>query len=316
MNKAKSFIERHGGQLTVQGDYPYKVLTLDMGFFQARQAMLDILAEKQTGASSVWQPGTKTDRRRGRAEFWKHAEDNRHGTTAQLKQACASGEIPDWEVFTKAKAEFGESIAREILEHIGSGQARVRVFDEFDGELDTDRLDSDRPFLRRQKRPTEVRAIEIEYHIAASWRLKDAELTQFGAMVWACITTLESLGVMCGVTIVKHNSGTVEGHGISGTKLNFRVKEPGEYINDKDLAFACHMMFYRKLSWAMFALVANALDADTSGIGVGGTNPLNHAVSFSQGKLRFSMNQLEIGPDLIKAIKQALATGASVENVA
>jgi hypothetical protein len=117
--------------------------------------------------------------------------------------------------------------------------------------------------------------------------------------------------------VVKHNRDTYKVGPLNNgqTCLRIRIKEPGEFISDKALAFACHSIFYRKLSWALFAFVENAMDRDKIEAEVGGTMPLPKAVSFSEGKLCFSMNQTDIGPQLLTNIRKALAADIDVNNL-
>jgi hypothetical protein len=331
MNKAKQFIEAYNGQLgittvgSIRPDYngadnPIEVLTLDQRFDDTKRMMLELIQEgeaRKYAESKAWQGGDKTTKRKGKAAFWGHILDNNAGTEASLVTAMQGGDIPDWQVFLDAKAKLGEGLSQALESHIGQATMRVRRFDEYDGELDTDRLDSDRPFIRRTRARSETRMLEVELHIAAHWTIKSHEITAFGAMVWATITTLESHGVLCGFTVVKHNRDTYKVGPLNNgqTCLRIRIKEPGEFIDDKALAFACHSIFYRKLSWALFAFVENAMDRDKIEAEVGGTMPLPKAVSFTKGKLRFSMNQMDIGPQLQESIRQALATNLDVDNL-
>jgi hypothetical protein len=227
-------------------------------------------------------------------------------TVADVKK-LAAGEF-DPSRFLKARERITKQIGSLDTLQSQIARRRKRNLNDQDGEIDFDRLyDINYFHAARIENSAVARIVNITVGVNISVGIKEAEINDYGAMVWSVIDLLERSGIQCSVTMRWSPTSSISGDP-KHYDASVVVKTAGEYIDPMNLARCFTSAFFRRALFSTLPVVADAIgsDAETNR----GFAPQGECGA-KQGEIQFDPSLLEYQSINFERIREFITTAVT-----
>lgn len=202
----------------------------------------------------------------------------------------------------KSKLDFSSKRARKISEH--------------DGDYDFEKRWEIKPFNNAIRMPVPISIVDIKVDFSISYAMSADDINKYGAMVWAVVQLIESLGIQCNINMIDDNlnidskgGGFFGGNNDSKYDLMFdlQIKKSGEYISPIALATCFQSVFYRRALFAGFVIGCEFLKVRSSdGIGRPREIKVNKNLWYDDGIVHTKPGGIFKVDDVVECIRNML----------
>lgn len=190
-------------------------------------------------------------------------------------------------------------LEERISKKVDFSVKRVRRNSDYDGDYNHDKRWEIQPFSNAIRTKIPVSCVDVNVDMSISSGMRADDINAYGAMVWAIVQLLETIGINCNINIVKSSHSITEEENL-GQKVFLKIKKSGEYISPVALATCFQSVFYRRAIFSNIVLAADSQNKTvTSYLGTPKKINVDKNLWYENGTLNtrpgglFDINQVE-----------------------